>query len=361
MDVSIGKNLNEPNKSFWKNKRVFLTGSTGFKGSWLVVWLNQLGATVEGFALAPEDEQCLFTAAKLSNHVKTTFSDVRDYASLSKSISNFAPDIIIHLAAQPLVLESYKNPVATFQTNVMGTVNLLEAAKNSDSVKVIINVTTDKVYANHEWVWSYRENDALGAKDPYSASKSCSELVTQSYSNSYFKHQTSKTISTARAGNVIGGGDWSKNRLIPDIIRAFKSNNILEIRNPNAKRPWQHVLEPLLGYLKLAEKMYDDGSEFEGAWNFGPRKSDAKPVKWIVNHMKDTYYKTLMVVNGDETSSQESQTLQLDISKAEDMLGWQPRTDIVTALEWVTDFQNGIDGGYKPLDLMIKQIDQFSR
>jgi CDP-glucose 4,6-dehydratase len=271
----------------YDKRRVLITGHTGFKGSWLCLLLHKLGADVYGYALEPPTNPSLFIEANIAELITSYIGDIRDLNKLTKLFQKIQPEIVIHMAAQPLVRESYKNPVETYEINVMGTVNILEACRNTPSVKAIVNVTTDKCYENKEWYWGYRENEPIGGYDPYSNSKGCSELVTSAYRNSYFNPNEyvnhGVAIATARAGNVIGGGDWADDRLIPDFIRAISKGEKVKIRNPNAIRPWQHVLEPLSGYLILAEKLFTQGAPYAQAWNFGPDDNDAQNVEWIIS------------------------------------------------------------------------------
>jgi len=279
------------NPVFWKSKKVLITGHTGFKGSWLALWLQNLGANVTGYSLQPPTNPNLFEIAHVADKMNSIIGDVRDLKHLISCFAENRPEIIIHMAAQSLVRTSYDDPVETYSTNVMGTVNVLEAVRHTDSVKVIIIVTSDKCYENKEWLWGYRENEPMGGHDPYSNSKGCAELVTSAYRNSYFHVKSSVAVASTRAGNVIGGGDWAQDRLIPDIVNAFMEKRPVMIRNPNAIRPWQHVLEPLHGYLMLAERLWDKGHTFAEGWNFGPNEQDAKPVSYVVERLAQLWGK----------------------------------------------------------------------
>ena len=320
--------------SIYKNKKVLVTGDTGFKGSWLCIWLKELGADVYGYALPPLTQQDNFVTTALSSKIKHTDGDIRDNEAFSAYIQKTAPDIVFHLAAQPLVIESYKNPHYNFETNVMGTVNFFEAVRATPSIKAAINVTTDKCYQNNEWVWGYRENDAMGGDDPYSASKGCSELITNSYLKSFFSKENTAHVASARAGNVIGGGDWADNRIIPDIIRAYKNASVSVIRNPQSVRPWQFVLEPLFGYLKLGEKLLTEGKTFSGGWNFGPSAYENYSVAHLVNEVK----KILPSVNIDSPvishKLHEAGLLKLDITKAVNQLDWKPKLNFEETIQF---------------------------
>ena len=324
------------NQDFWHGKSVFLTGHTGFKGSWLSLWLQRLGAHVHGLALKPSTTPNLFTAAQVGDGMASqTIGDIRVLATVEKAMRTAQPDIVIHMAAQPLVRLSYVEPVETYATNVMGTVHVLEAARSTQSVKAVLVVTTDKCYENKEWAWGYRENEPMGGYDPYSNSKGCAELVTSAYRNSFLQGQ-GIAVASARAGNVIGGGDWVADRLVPDILRAFEANRPVTIRNPHATRPWQHVLEPLSGYLNLAEHLYMHGQAFAESWNFGPKDDDAQPVQWIVDHMVSNWGNGSSWQQDGGSHPHEANYLKLDISKAKARLGWQPRWSLATALELIT-------------------------
>lgn len=324
------------NSAFWKGRKVFLTGHTGFKGSWLSIWLNSLGAVVKGYALKPATNPSLYEIAGVEHLVESEINDIRDYSALYASILEFSPDIVFHMAAQPLVRASYKNPLETYEVNIMGTANLLEAARHCPSVKAIVNVTTDKCYENNEWVWGYKETDAMGGRDPYSSSKGCAELVTAAYRESFLK-QNGVGVATARAGNVIGGGDWAEDRLMPDILRAFEESTPVIIRNPNATRPWQHVLEPLSGYIMLAEQLFEDPNKFSEGWNFGPYDNDVRPVDWILNRMTELWPGASWELDIVE-NPHEAILLKLDISKASATLNWIPtwslEITLVRIVEW---------------------------
>ena len=331
-----------PTQTCWKDKKVLVTGHTGFKGSWLCLILHQLGAKVYGFALDPPTQPSLFEEAKISELVSSTICDIRDYGGLLNTFKEVQPEIVLHLAAQPLVRESYKFPVETYSTNVMGTVHLLEACRQTLSVKAIVNVTTDKCYENREWYWGYRENEPMGGYDPYSNSKGCSELVTSSYRSSFFNVKDYKkhgvAIATARAGNVIGGGDWAGDRLIPDFIRAISKGEEVSIRSPYAIRPWQHVMEPLTGYLMLAEKLFTAGPEFSEAWNFGPDDTDVRNVEWVINTICTMWGNGASFQIDTNPQPHEASYLKLDCSKAKTVLGWFPRWDLETALKSIVEW-----------------------
>ncbi|MCK5666135.1 MAG: CDP-glucose 4,6-dehydratase [Thiotrichaceae bacterium] len=332
--------------NFWQGKKVFVTGHTGFKGSWLSLWLQSVGANVIGYALKPPTTPNLFEVAKVAKGMTSIIGDVRDIKHLQAVIAQYQPEIIFHMAAQPLVRYSYANPVETYATNVMGTVHLLEAVRQVDCVKVVVNITSDKCYENKEWVWGYRENDPMGGYDPYSASKGCSELVTSAYRNSFFtleeygrRHNT--LIASVRAGNVIGGGDWAKDRIITDLMEALSRDQKLYIRNPNATRPWQHVLEPLSGYLLLGQKLLDGKKEFAEAWNFGP-DDDAISVVQMVQEMQKIWNKIDYQVDQNKNNPHEACLLKLDCSKARIKLNWNGIWDSSTTFaktaEWYRKF-----------------------
>lgn len=320
------------NPAFWQGKRVFLTGHTGFKGGWLSLWLQQLGADVTGYALEAPTTPSLFEVAKVAHGMQSVIGDVRDGDAVKRAMAAARPDIVIHMAAQPLVRYSYVNPVETYSTNVMGVVHVLEAVRATPGVRAVVNVTSDKCYENREWPWGYRENEAMGGYDPYSNSKGCAELVTAGYRSSFFHAdkyaEHGVALGSGRAGNVIGGGDWALDRLIPDMLRAIGAGEPVMIRNPHAIRPWQHVLEPLSGYLTLAEKLYTEGPVHAEGWNFGPHDIDAKPVEWIVECMTQEWGAGASWTLDGQDHPHEATYLKLDCSKARGQLGWHPRWDI---------------------------------
>lgn len=324
---------------FWSGKKVLITGHTGFKGSWLSLWLQQLDATVIGYALAPPTQPSLFDLANVAQGMTSIIGDVRDYAAVKSAMAEHAPEIVMHMAAQPLVRHSYDHPVETYATNIMGSVHVLEAARQTQSVKVIINVTSDKCYQNSEWDWGYRESDTLGGHDPYSSSKACAELVTAAYRSSYFNNAGhGAALASVRAGNVIGGGDWAPDRLVPDVMNALMQRLTPVIRSQAAVRPWQHVLEPLHGYLMLAERLWEDGPRFAGAWNFGPDAEDARPVVWIVRKLAMLWGSTCRYTTETAVQPIETHSLYLDSSKARKRLEWAPQLTLTTALEWVVEW-----------------------
>ncbi|OGR69957.1 MAG: CDP-glucose 4,6-dehydratase [Elusimicrobia bacterium GWD2_63_28] len=348
----------------WKDKRVFLTGHTGFKGAWLSIWLDALGAKVTGYALKPPTEPSLFKICRLDRRMKSVIGDVRDGVKLKKALLAAKPEIVIHMAAQPLVRESYRNPAETYETNVMGVVNLFEAIRASSTVKAVVNVTTDKCYENKEHARAFHEEEPMGGYDPYSSSKACSELVTATYRKSFFnpkdfaKHGVA--VASARAGNVIGGGDWAADRLIPDIIRAALRGEKVRIRSPRAIRPWQHVLEPLSGYLLLAEKLYTQGPKYAEAWNFGPDAGDAKDVEWIVKRMFGHWPEAPGYALDKGRHPHEAHYLKLDSAKARRQLGWAPRWHIGQAIDKIIDWTRAYAAGRDMLAVCRAQITEYS-
>lgn len=344
--------------AFWLDRSVFLTGHTGFKGGWIALWLTHMGARVHGYSLPPPTTSNFFTETRLADRLATsTIGDIRDLAAISEAMKRSEPSVVIHMAAQPLVRKSYAAPVETFETNVMGTVNLLEAARRSETLQAIINITTDKCYENQEWIWPYREDDRLGGHDPYSNSKACAELATVAYRNSFLA-QTSIKLATVRAGNVIGGGDWAEDRLIPDFLRAIDAGETLRIRSPQAIRPWQHVLEPLSGYLLLAEKLVGDDADFTEGWNFGPDDSDTKTVSWIVEHLCSKIPGSRWELEGTP-QPHEAGLLKLDSSKARSRLEWSPRWRLETALNKTIEWHLAWKEGQPMADYSIQQLDSY--
>lgn len=348
---------------FWHNKRVLVTGHTGFKGSWLCLWLQQLGAEVTGFALTPPTNPNLFESARVAAGMRSIIGDIRDYAAIASAVETCAPDIVIHMAAQPLVRYSYQHPVETYSTNVMGVVHLLEALRvstHASATRAVINVTTDKCYENTGSQIGFREDAALGGYDPYSNSKACSELVSSAYRQSYFSDST-LALATARAGNVIGGGDWAQDRLIPDMLTAFEKNSPVTVRNQFATRPWQHVLEPISGYLMLAERLYNEGQAFAQAWNFGPDSNDVQPVQWLVERLVAEWGAgASWILDAQSGHPHEASLLQLDISKAAQQLQWHPRWDLTTALQKIIQWHKPWLAGADARNLCLNQITEFN-
>ena len=334
------------NRNFWNGKHVFLTGHTGFKGSWLALWLSDMGAKVYGFSTEPPTKPNLFEVANVESFLASSIiGDIRDFYTLKDALIASKADVVLHLAAQPLVRSSYSDPLGTYTVNINGTINLLEAVRSSNKTRALVNVTTDKCYENNESMWPFRENEALGGYDPYSSSKACSELITAAYRRSFLS-ELDTYVATARAGNVIGGGDWAEHRLLPDLFRAIDTNSILNIRSPKAIRPWQHVLEPLSGYLMLAENLFLYGDRFASAWNFGPNESDARSVEWIVKRLA-TRNPNLLMDFSVGNHLHEAATLKLDSSKAKAELGWKPRWSLNQAIDsvcsWHEDWRSGKD------------------
>ena len=364
-DAARGELVLEDSSKAWRGRRIFLTGHTGFKGSWLALWLNKLGAQVRGYALDPSTEPNMFSLASLGTTVDDIRGDIRDYSKLEASLTEFAPEVVFHLAAQPLVRRSYADPAGTYATNVMGTVHVLEAVRKTSSVRAVVCVTTDKVYQNQEWVWPYRETDPLGGYDPYASSKACAEIVCAAFRSSFFSpdrlHQHHVALATARAGNVIGGGDWSEDRLIPDLIRGFSAAQPVLIRRPNAIRPWQHVLESLHGYMMLAQQLLAQEARFASSYNFGPSDEDAWSVEQIANRLVEMWGNGASWVRDSEPSAHESNILRLDASKARLELGWKPRLGIEQALEWTITWYQAWKRGEDMAQFTGKQIERYTQ
>jgi CDP-glucose 4,6-dehydratase len=350
---------------FWRGKRVFLTGHTGFKGGWTALWLASKGAIVRGYALDPCTDPNLFTAAKIGSVIEDIRGDIRDGAKLDAAITEFAPDVVLHMAAQPLVRYSYQDPIGTFETNVIGTARVLDAVRRTPSVRAVVSITTDKCYENKEWLWGYRETDALGGYDPYSSSKACAEIVSAAYRQSYFpvdKIQDHRCgVATGRAGNVIGGGDWSTDRLIPDLVRGFLAGDPVRIRRPQAIRPWQHVMEPVFGYLLLAEKLMCGDPRYATAFNFGPSDDDAQPVGWIVEKMTKFWGGNASWVLDEDPSVHEAGYLKLDASRARAELNWHPRLRLETTLNWLVDWYKAWQDGTDMQEFTLKQIAEYEQ
>jgi len=345
------------NPKFWKNRKVLITGHTGFKGSWLSLWLQHLGAKVTGISLDPPTTPSLYQQAEVAVGMTSLRQDIRNGEELKKIFQQCQPEIVFHLAAQPLVRYSYKAPVETYETNVMGTLHVLEAIRATDTVQASILITTDKCYQNREWHWGYREIDPMGGYDPYSSSKGAAELLIASYRDSYLSN-----IASVRAGNVIGGGDWAEDRLIPDIIRAFQKNEIVEIRNPNAIRPWQHVLEPLAGYIQLAEQMVAKPKRYAQAWNFGPNDDDAKPVEWIVKQIAQQWSKLNRQADwkiDQADHPHEANYLKLDCSKAHAMLNWYPKWNLQMALQKIITWHHAETDNKNMREVTLSQIEEY--
>ncbi len=348
------------NTAFWFGKRVFITGHTGFKGSWLSLWLQQLGAEVTGYSLTPPSKPSLFEEANVVNGMVSLLGDIRDLNTLRSAVLKASPEIVIHLAAQSLVRLSYEQSVETYSTNIMGTVHVLESVRQIPNIRAVLIITSDKCYENKEWEWGYRENEPMGGFDPYSSSKGCAELVTSAYRSSFFNADKYSAhgvaLASARAGNVIGGGDWAKDRLIPDILIALEKSQPLKIRNPHAIRPWQHVMEPLRGYLMLAERLYLDGPAFAGGWNFGPHVDDAKPVEWVVREFAKRWSTDAIWKLTSGVHPHEANYLKLDISKAAVQLNWQPAMRLHDAIGLIVDWEKARQKGDKIRELTLSQI-----
>ena len=346
-------------QEFWRGKRVFLTGHTGFKGSWLALWLSSLGAQVKGYALNPPTSPSLFNELKVDRMIDSQIGDIRDQDILYKSMVEFNPDILIHMAAQPLVRYSYDAPIETYEVNVIGTAKVLEVARSCPNLKAIVNITTDKCYENDERIEGYKENDPMGGHDPYSSSKGCAELVASAYRRSFLQEQ-GIGLASVRAGNVIGGGDWANDRLIPDILRSFEKDEPVVIRNPNAIRPWQHVLEPLSGYLVLAQKLFYNQERYSGAWNFGPNDKDIKPVEWILNKMTLKWPDAIWKLD-QNSSPHEADFLKLDITKAESELGWRPVWELSYTLEKIIAWHRSWLNQENMQAVCLAEIEEYTR
>lgn len=348
--------------AFWQRKRVFLTGHTGFKGGWLSLWLQQLGAEVTGYALAPTSPS-LFELAGVAAGMRSINADLRDGAALSAAMQQARPEIVIHMAAQALVRHSYAHPAETYAVNVMGLVNLFEAVRATPGIKAVVNVTSDKCYENREWAWGYRENEAFGGYDPYSNSKACAELVTAAYRSSFFNpaHYAvhGVALGSARAGNVIGGGDWAQDRLVPDMLRAITRGEPVMIRNPAAIRPWQHVLEPLSGYLLLAERLYSEGCAYAEGFNFGPHDTDAQPVEWLIERLCRSWGPGASWRLDGQPQPHEAHYLKLDCSKARGRLGWQPRWQLAQTIERIVEWHQAQQRGADMRAVTLAQIEAY--
>jgi CDP-glucose 4,6-dehydratase len=352
-----------PSRTFWNGRRVLLTGHTGFKGSWMALWLEALGAEVTGYALPPPTEPSLFEQASVAKSVLSIFADIRDFERLKIAINDCRPEVVIHMAAQTVVRRGYEDPIETYSTNVMGTVNLFEALRQLQHHCAVVNITSDKCYHNREWVWGYRESDAMGGQDPYSNSKGCAELVTCAYRDSFFPPSAHPShgvaLASARAGNVIGGGDWTADQLIPDLMRAFLAKEACLIRNPAATRPWQFVLEPLQGYLVLAERLLEDPKTFASGWNFGPSDDDAKPVSWIADKLVRSWGTGAKWTHDSSEHPHEAQLLKLDASKAKYYLNWNPVLPLSSALEWIVTWYRSFEERADLAQVTRSQISQY--
>jgi CDP-glucose 4,6-dehydratase len=350
----------EMNPEFWRGKRVLITGHTGFKGGWLSLWLQAMDAILVGYALNPPTNPSLFEVAEIGKGMNSVIGDIRDLKKMLGVFAEHKPEIVIHMAAQPLVRYSYIEPVETYSTNVMGTVHLLEAVRSTSCVKAVVIITTDKCYENREWVWGYRENEAMGGFDPYSNSKGCAELVSSAYRSSFFNPNNyahhGVAVATVRAGNVIGGGDWAKDRLIPDVLASLEQGSKVNIRNPHAIRPWQHVMEPLRGYLMLAENLFVQGPSFGESWNFGPNEEDAKSVRWIVEQMAALWGVDAKWQVDTGAHPHEANYLKLDISKARSLLDWHPALRLKESLALIIDWSKQRQAGANMRQLTLAQV-----
>lgn len=347
------------NKDFWAARNVLITGHTGFKGSWLSLWLKQMGANLSGYSIGLPTEPCLFDAADVGRGMNSVMEDIRDINALQSCFDKNAPEIVIHMAAQSLVRPSYTDPIETYSTNVMGTANVLEAARHCESVRVVIIVTSDKCYENREWIWAYRENEALGGHDPYSSSKGCAELVTAAYRSSFFSGPSCAAVASVRAGNVIGGGDWAEDRIIPDVMRALASGTDVGLRSPHAVRPWQFVLEPLHGYLMLAERLWSERNEFAGAWNFGPNDGPTVTVGGLVDELIDIWGDGTSSGQQSPSQSHEANYLRVDSSKARELLGWAPVQTLPITLRWIVEWYRRFAESGDARDITLAQITRY--
>ncbi len=345
--------------SFWKNKKVFITGHTGFKGGWLSLWLNSLGAKVSGYSLEPPTDHNFFSIIKVEEIlIQNTIGDIRNLDTLCNSLSNAQPEIVINLAAQSLVRESYLNPVETYSTNIIGTVNVLEAVRKVSSVKAVLNITSDKCYHNNEWTWGYRENEPMGGHDPYSSSKGCAELISSAYRDSFLQ-QEGISLATARAGNVIGGGDWAKDRIVPDAIRSFMKSEPLILRNPKAIRPWQHVLEPLSGYIMLCQNLVNSPEDYSGSWNFGPSNTDNRPVSGVADLMAENWKDGAYWEIDKGVNPHESVHLRLDCTKANTFLNWSPLWNLEEAIYETVSWYKSWNNQENMYDITLNQIKDY--
>jgi CDP-glucose 4,6-dehydratase len=361
--VGFGKGAVENMVNPWQGRRVFLTGHTGFKGSWLALWLAHRGSVTRGYALDPETTPNLFTVANVARDIEDIRGDVRDFPKISACLKEFAPEVVFHLAAQPLVRRSYQDPLGTYGTNAMGTAHVLEAVRACPTVRAVVCITTDKCYENQEWIWPYRETDTLGGSDPYASSKACAELIAAAYRNSFFSTGVENRIgiATARAGNVIGGGDWSEDRLVPDLIRGFQAGVPVLIRRPNAVRPWQHVLEAVAGYLLLAERLLEAPSMFSSAYNFGPDERDARSVEQLATALVKMWGGAASWTSDARPGVHEAHLLRLDSSKSRAELCWAPRLALETALEWIVRWHHACQSGNEMRDESLRQITAYEK
>lgn len=343
--------------AFWRDRRVLLTGHTGFKGAWLSLWLESLGARLTGFSDGVPTDPSLFVLARVGEGMESVEGDVRDPAAVAAALAAAAPEVVIHMAAQPMVRRSFAEPRATYETNVMGTVNVLDAVRRADGVRVVVNVTSDKCYENREWDWGYREDEAMGGHDPYSSSKGAAELVTSAYRRSFFGDPDGPRLASARAGNVIGGGDWGEDRLVPDVMRAVLAGEAVRVRNPNAIRPWQHVVNPLSGYLVLAQALWEDPAAAAG-WNFGPTDEEARPVGALVERLAALWPERVRWTVDDGPHPHEARYLKLDSAKARTRLGWRPPAPLAVALAATVDWYRELDAG---ADMRRVTLDQLAR